>query len=108
VLFLFFTFGIFLLWLSGHVMSVMSRCLGRKVFQRGWREAMPLLCRFFFFLFLRHEAASLACVFAALCHVSFSFGLWFFLLFFAFVGPGMVQGQNWGYVTGWDRVQVRR
>jgi hypothetical protein len=106
VLFLFFTFGIFLLWLSGHVMSVMSRCLGRKVFQRGGREAMPLLCRFF--LFLRHEAASLACVFAARYHVSFSFGLWFFLLFFAFVGPGMVQGQSWGYVTGWDRVQVRR
>jgi hypothetical protein len=44
------------------VMSCHIRLSWASVFQRGWREAMPLLCRFF--LCLRHEVASLAYVFA--------------------------------------------
>jgi hypothetical protein len=83
-------------------MSVMSGCLGRRCFNAdGGRR-----CRCF-------VVSSCSCVMRRLRLRAFLlrlFFLWlvFFLLFFAFVGPGMVQGQSWGYVTGWDRVQVRR
>jgi hypothetical protein len=101
--FSFFTFRVAVVFgLSCLSCHVMSGCLGRRCFNAdGGRR-----CRCF-------VVSSCACVMRRRRLRAFLlrlFFLWlvFFLLFFAFVGPGMVQGQSWGYATGWDRVQVRR